>query len=135
MVINLGLVGSLWAQKAPCFPITTPDSLEFPKANNKEVLTLSDSIATGNLRFKYATGYRVRIYAGASREDANNAKKVIYMKEKETEVYINYQQPNFIVTVGDFTSKLEAHYFWKKMLKYFPDALVYPAKVNLRTAS
>ena len=125
----------LKAQQAPCFPITMPDSTEFPKANNREVLPLSDSIATGNLKFKYATGYRVRLYAGVSRDEANNAKKVIYIKEKDVEVYTNYQQPNFIVTAGDFTSKLEVHYFWKKMLKYFPDALIVPAKVNLRKTS
>jgi len=123
------------AQQAPCFPITMPDTTEFPKANNREVLPLSDSIATGNLKFKYATGYRVRLYSGASRDEANNAKKVIYIKEKDIEVYTNYQQPNFLVTAGDFTSKLEVHYFWKKMLKYFPDALIVPAKVNLRKTS
>lgn len=135
LLLNFGWVGALFAQQAPCFPLTLPDSTEFPKADNKAVFAISDSIATSNLRFKYATGYRVRVYAGANREEANKAKKLVYIKEKETEVYTDYQQPNFIVTVGDFTSKLEVHYFWKRMLKYFPDALIVPAKVNLRKTS
>jgi hypothetical protein len=135
VVLSFFCFNELKAQKAPCFPITMPDSSEFPKADNRQVLVLSDSLAAANLKFKYATGYRVRLYSGASRDEANNAKKVIYIKEKEVEVYTNYQQPNFIVTAGDFTSKLEVHYFWKKMLKYFPDALIVPAKVNLRRTS
>ena len=112
-----------------------PDSAEFPKACNKAVLAISDSIAANNLRYKYAAGYRVRIYSGIDREEANKSKKLIYIKEKQVEVYTNYQQPNFLVTIGDFTSKLEVHYFWKKMLKYFPNAIIVPAKVNLRKNS
>jgi len=115
-----------------CRPAVLPDSAEFPMAANKKVLALSDSITAVNFRYKYANGYRVMLYSGSSREQANDTKKTIYVKDKETNVYIDYQQPTFKVFAGDFVSKLEVHYYLRKVSKWFPDALIVPAKVSLR---
>src|SRR5688572_13237590 len=76
-------------------------------------------------------GYRIKIHFGVDRE---TAKKVI---EKFTTAFPDYsikqeyQQPYFVVLVGDYRTKLEAYKAQKKVQGEFPIAFIVKGKIKL----
>ena len=72
-------------------------------------------------------GYRVQIAALSgpnSRTQAFELKQRFKEQYPEVEVYIIFNEPNFRVKVGDFTSKLDAHVFMRKIKDKYPGTIV-----------
>lgn len=90
-----------------------------------------------NERVKTMPGYRIQI---ASFSGANSRTSAFAMKERfiesfpEVEVYLVFDEPNFKVKVGDFTTKLEAFAFLQKIKLQFPGVIIkdniYPIRLN-----
>lgn len=98
----------------------------------KQLNTILDTIAVRNRGIRYANGYRVQIYSGTSREDANNARSRSYALFPDITPHIAYVQPNFRVKVGDFIDRLEAQRVYAALLAEFPNALVLPERIEIR---
>ncbi len=64
---------------------------------------------------KSVSGFRVQIYSGIQRAKANEAKALFHEKFPNQGVYLQYQQPNFKVRVGDFKTRIEAYAFMKQI--------------------
>ncbi len=75
-------------------------------------------------------GYRVKIHFSADRSKANEVKARFSSKYNDVPTHDDYQQPNFVVNVGDFKTKLEAYELLKKIQTDFPYAFIVKSKVR-----
>jgi hypothetical protein len=91
-----------------------------------------DTIAVRNRSIRFAQGYRVQIYTGASREEATRARNRSYAKFPDITPHFDYTQPNFRVRVGDFLDRLEAQRVYAGLLAEFPNALIVPDRIEIR---
>lgn len=105
---------------------TSANSSEISASNsiNLQINTLLDSIAYYNKFIDKAMGYRVIVYSGINREDANKVKEKIYKRFPDIDVYMTYKQPSFKVKVGDFFTRLEAQKMYNQLRNNFPNVLV-----------
>jgi hypothetical protein len=53
-------------------------------------------------------------------------------KFNEYDAYEDYQQPNFVVLVGDFRTKLEAFESLKKIQTEFPNSFIVKGKIKMK---
>lgn len=75
-------------------------------------------------------GYRIKIHFGADRGKAREVKNKFDQKYQDYNSYEDYDQPNFIITVGDFRTKLEAFEALKKIQAEFPNSFVVKSKIK-----
>ena len=60
-------------------------------------------------------GYRIKIHFGADKTKAREVKSRFLSRYSDANPYEEYQQPNFVILVGDFRSKAEAFEYYKKI--------------------
>lgn len=79
-------------------------------------------------------GYRIKIHFGADRAMANEVREKFseLYKEANYASYQEYQQPNFVILVGDFPTKREAFEGLKKIQQEFPNSFIVEAKIKLQ---
>ncbi len=75
-------------------------------------------------------GYRIKIHFGTDKTKAREIKAKFLAKHPEYTAYEEYQQPNFVVVVGDFRSKPEAFDLYKKIQGEFPNAFIVKDKIR-----
>lgn len=75
-------------------------------------------------------GYRIKIHFGVDRTAANTVKTKFAGKFSDIPAYEEYQQPNFVIMVGDFKTKLEAFESLKKIQLEFPNAFIVKSKIS-----
>ena len=78
------------------------------------------------------SGYRIKIHFGIDRESAREVRTRFNNEFPELPTYEEYQQPNFVVLVGDFATKLEAFETLKEIQYSFPNAFIVKEKINPR---
>jgi hypothetical protein len=99
---------------------------------NAELETALSAITGRNKQIQYAQGYRIQVYSGNDRTQANQIKDKIYSNYPGTNVYISYIQPSFRVKVGDFTDRLDALKLYAKIKNEFPIALIVEEQINIQ---
>jgi hypothetical protein len=77
-------------------------------------------------------GYRIKIHFGADKEAARNVRTKFSARFNDYSTYEDYQQPNFVVIVGDFKTKLEAFEALKKIQVEFANAFIVKSKVRAK---
>lgn len=77
-------------------------------------------------------GYRIKIHFGIDRDAAENVRTKFAARFAEYDTYKEYQQPNFVVLVGDFKTKLEAFESLKKIQVEFPTAFIVKDKIKIK---
>lgn len=75
-------------------------------------------------------GYRIKIHFGSDRVKAREVKSKFSQKFTDYPGYEDYDQPNFIITVGDFRTKLEAFEALKKIQIEFPNSFIVKSKIK-----
>lgn len=75
-------------------------------------------------------GYRVKIHFSADKTKAKEIQAKFAAKYSNIESYEEYQQPNFVINVGDFKTKLEAYELLKKIKDDFPYAFIVKSKIR-----
>lgn len=75
-------------------------------------------------------GYRIKIHFGGDRDVAKTIRNKFSAKYTDYAAYEDYQQPNFVVLVGDFKSKLEAFESLKKIQVEFPNSFIVKGKIR-----
>lgn len=75
-------------------------------------------------------GYRIKIHFGADRTKAREVKTKFSQKFQDYTPYEDYDQPNFMITVGDFHTKLEAFEALKKIQLEFPNSFIVKSKIK-----
>lgn len=76
-------------------------------------------------------GYRVKIHFGVDRDAAEAMRIKFSTRFAGYLTYLDYQQPNFVVLVGDYKTKLEAFETFKKIQPEFPNSFIVKAKIKV----
>ncbi len=90
-------------------------------------------IANNKLQ-KGIQGYRIRIFSQSgqtARQKANDTRSAFMKSFPETEAYMEYNDPNFQILVGDFRTKTEALHQYKKIAKLFPNAFIVSEMIKI----
>lgn len=75
-------------------------------------------------------GYRIKIHFSADKTKAREVQAKFNSKFTDVASYEEYQQPNFVINVGDFKTKLEAFELLKRIQAEFPYAFIVKSKVR-----
>lgn len=75
-------------------------------------------------------GYRIKIHFGVDRVKAREVRSKFQVKFADINTYEDYDQPNFIIVVGDFRTKLEAFEALKKVQIEFPNSFIIKSKIK-----
>lgn len=70
-------------------------------------------------------GFRVQIYSGSNRNDAYAVQSRFKSQYSDMESYINYDEPNYRVKVGDFRSRSEANSFMRILRSQYSNVFVF----------
>ncbi len=76
-------------------------------------------------------GYRIKIHFSADRTKAKEVKAKFNIKYNDITTYEDYQQPNFVINVGDYKTKLEAFEALKKIKADYPFAFIVKSKIKM----
>jgi hypothetical protein len=77
-------------------------------------------------------GYRIKIHFGVDRDKAKLVHSKFSARFPEYPTDEEYQQPNFVVLVGAFKTKLEAFESLKKIEPEFPNAFIVKSKIKVK---
>jgi len=88
-----------------------------------------DTVSFNSRRIGYIQGFTVQVYTGNSREEANEAKSMVYKMLPESFPQLFYQQPNFKVKVGKFYTRFDAQKTFNQLKRKFPRAIVIPERI------
>ncbi|HXB41331.1 MAG TPA: SPOR domain-containing protein [Bacteroidia bacterium] len=75
-------------------------------------------------------GYRIKIYFGIDKTIAQEVKQKFTSKYNDIPAYIDYKQPNHVVVVGNFKTRVEAFEILKKIQSEFPNAFITKSKIK-----
>ena len=104
--------------------------------NNQEQIKLKvDQLIAKKAEYHRLTGgekdgYRLKIFFGVDRDEANALRLKFSSKFNEYSNYEEYQRPNFVILIGDFKTKLEAFAALKKIQIEFPNAFIVKGKIK-----
>ena len=99
--------------------------------NSMKVKQLMDKKASYNrLNNGEYDGYRIKIHFGSDKLKAREIKSKFSAKFGDVGSYEDYQQPNFVITVGDYRTRLEAYEALKKILIDFPSGFIVKSKIK-----
>jgi len=101
-----------------------------------ELERLTDTHKQINARIKQVPGYRIQVYSGTARAQADRVYSQFLARENDLKQtpYKEFIAPNFVVRVGDFMNKEEATLFFKREIEgLIRGAFVVPDKVNVPT--
>jgi hypothetical protein len=101
------------------------------KGENIYLDSLIDKNIEINKQKKTIDGFRIQLFSGNERNNANNIKTKFLRLYREQKAYITYQQPYFKIRVGDFRTKLEAKIFYNKIKVDFEECIIISDKINL----
>lgn len=91
---------------------------------------IEKNIAINKLN-KTIPGFRIQIFSGNERNNANNIKTHFLKLYPNQTAYLAYQQPYFKIRVGDFKTRLEAKLFYNKIKEEFGECIIIADKINL----
>jgi hypothetical protein len=77
-------------------------------------------------------GYRIKIHFGVDRDKAEAIRAKFATRFIDYETKLDYQQPNFVVLVGDYKTKLEAFESLKKIQPEFPNSFIVKGKIKMK---
>lgn len=75
-------------------------------------------------------GYRIKIHFSADKTKAKEVESKFSIKYPAVPTHEEYQQPNFVINIGDFKTKLEATELLKKIKEDYPYAFIVKSKVR-----
>lgn len=120
-------------------PVTTPKSNTAPKANvdkplyvNKRLETVLDTLAKHNKSIRYVNGFRIQIYVGNVRQEADDAKSYVYQAFPDLNPYVSYSQPTYRVKVGDFMYRTDAEQYLELIRERYSSAVILADRVDIK---
>lgn len=105
-------------------------SQSFSSQNDAVNELMEKHIALGKAR-NAMPGYRVQIFFGDNREEANAIKSDFLRIHPNMGAYMVYQQPNFKIRVGDFKTRMSAMELLSEVQTRFPMAFIVKDFVKL----
>lgn len=75
-------------------------------------------------------GYRIQITYTSNRDEVYKAKAKLYQELEDVPAYVEYEQPNYKLRVGDFKTKLQATEFLQKVILFYPGAFIVKDRIK-----
>lgn len=121
------------AEPKPANPESAPKKVTDQPLNvNKKLLTVLDTLAQQNKAIKYISGYRIQLYVGNVRQEADNAKAYIYQAFPDLNPYVSYSQPTYRVKAGDFMYRSDAEQFLEQIRGQYSSAVILADRVDIK---
>lgn len=118
----------------PCFVVLA----QKPSEGRVEIIQDERIIELLNRQFEMAQGktrkipgYRIKIHFGIEKAKAKEAKAKFLAVYPDVPAYEAYEQPNFIVKVGDFRTRIDAYRFLKEIAPEFPNSFLIKDDIEL----
>ena len=99
---------------------------------NRKVDDQLTIIGDKNRQIRYAPGFRIQLYIGNERLQAENAKMQINQNFPELAPYLSYNQPTYKLKVGDFMRRIDAERYYSQIRQLVGTAMMIPDKVDVR---
>jgi hypothetical protein len=99
---------------------------------NSKVDGVLDSLDKLNTLRRYVDGFTIQLYSGQNREEAINARNKVYDEVGTLTARLEYTQPKFRVTTGNYFTRLEAQKDLYLLKKHFPYAILVPERVPIK---
>jgi len=103
-----------------------------PMHINRQLDAVLDTIANKNRAIRFAAGYRIQIYVGNTRNEADAAKLYTYQTFPELNPYMSYSVPTYRIKVGDFMSRLDAERYLQQIRQQYGSAVILADKIDFR---
>ena len=103
-----------------------------PQHINKQLEEVMDSMTFKNHSIRYAPGFRIQIYSGNERQQADAAKLMVYQNFPELNTYLSYKQPTYRLKVGDFMRRVDAERYFNQLKPLFSTAVLQADKIDIR---
>lgn len=123
-------------------PITEPETspvTAYDKTENQKTLTVNkklasalDSLSKQNKAIKYISGFRIQLYVGNIRQEADAAKSYIYQTMPDLTPYVSYSQPTYRVKAGDFIYRSDAEQYLEQIRGQYSSAVILADKVEIK---
>jgi SPOR domain len=108
---------------------TTADQ---PLHVNRRLDMVLDTIALRNRSVKHTYGYRVQVYVGVNRQEADAAKTYTYTSFPDIIPYMSFTSPTYRVKVGDFINRIDAERYYSLLKSQFAGAVILNEKVEIK---
>lgn len=118
------------SEPAPSKSTTSGNSIDV----TRKLDTLLDTLAEQNKAIKYINGYRIQIYVGNIRSEADAAKSYVYTSFEELMPYVTYAQPTYRVKTGDFMYRSDAESYLEQIRQQYPTAVILPDRVEIKNS-
>jgi hypothetical protein len=119
------------AQAAPAVTMPAGNGTQPTGAANAELDAVRATLAENNKLLRYAQGYRVQVYSGNSRDEANRLITQLRLSLDQDKPELVYDPPNYKVKVGDYFHKYEAYRLYVQLLPSYPAAIIVQDRINL----
>lgn len=96
-----------------------------PKLN-----ALRQAMAATNKNIKFSQGFRVVVYSGNNREEANKVISEVRKLTTETPELV-YEQPNFRVKLGNFFTRADAFALYTQIKSNYPNAVIVNDRITI----
>jgi SPOR domain len=117
-------------------PTTEPRKAEntstMPLNVNRQVDAILDTMAVRNRSIRYAAGYRIQIYVGNVRTEADAARLYTYQTFPELIPYMTYSQPTYRIRIGDFMARTDAERYLQQVKMQYNSATILAEKIEIR---
>ena len=119
-------------RKEPKSSGTTTATTDKPLYVNKKLETALDTLAKQNKSIRYINGFRIQIYVGNVRQEADEAKSYVYQAFPDLNPYVSYSQPTYRVKVGDFMYRSDAEQYLETIREKYASAMILADRVDIK---
>ncbi|TDB68906.1 SPOR domain-containing protein [Arundinibacter roseus] len=117
-------------KKEPVRYRPSPD--DKPLYINRQLEAVLDTMAQQNKAIRYISGFRIQLYVGNIRQEADAAKAFVYQSFSELAPYVSYSQPTYRVKAGDFMYRTDADNYLAQIRQQYPAAVILPERVEIK---
>lgn len=103
-------------------------------ATEKQLTRYLNQVAEKNKAIRYISGFRIQLYVGNIRSEADAAKSFIYQFFEDITPYVTYTQPTYRVKAGDFIYRSDAEKYLERIRSTYSSAHIMPEKIEIKQA-
>jgi hypothetical protein len=111
---------------------TAKPAVDKPIYINKRLDAVLDTVAKQNKAIRYISGFRIQVYVGNVRQEADNAKSYIYQAFPGLNPYVSYAQPTYRVKAGDFMYRSDAEQYLEQIRDRYASAVILADRVEIK---
>jgi len=126
------VIGKKTDTKSPAAPASPTTANDKPLYINKRLDTVLDTMSKQNKSIRYISGFRIQIYVGNVRQEADAAKSYVYQTFPDLTPYVSYTQPTYRVKVGDFMYRSDAEQYLDQIKDQYFSAVILADRVEIK---